>query len=104
MNKKGQKTLIGFALLTVAFVLLITTLSTIDVFKESLDEVRGNSSLNCPGTPNFNQTAYDQDTNTVNATTRRPTCFVTGIYMVYFIGSFLLAMVVWLVGNFRKAK
>lgn len=104
MNKKAQKTLIGFALLTVALVLLLAALSTIDVFKESLDEVRGNENLNCPGTPNFNQTTYDEDTGTNNATVRRPTCFVTGISMVWFIGAFLLALVSWIVGNFRKAK
>ncbi len=105
MNKKGQKTLIGFALFTVALVLMLAALSTIDVFKESLDEVRGNPNLNCPGTPNFNQTQFDEDNSfEFNQSVKRPTCFVTGISMVWFIGAFLIALVVWVVGNFRKAK
>ena len=104
MNKKAQQMLIGFALLTVVFVLMLVLFSTIDVFKESLDEVRGNSNLNCPGTPNFNATTYAEDEGTNNATTRRPVCFVTGISMIWFFIAYSLASVSWLVMNFRKGK
>ena len=101
MNKKGQKAVFGFALLVLLFVFIITSFTIIDPFKETLDEVRGTSSLNCPGTPTFNQTDYDDDSSTEKLT-RRPTCFVTGISMVYFIGSFIIAACVWLVANWRK--
>ncbi len=95
------KAVFGFALLTVLFVLIIAAFATIDSFKETLDDVRDTTSLNCPGTPGFNQTDYDDDTSTEKLT-RRPTCFVTGISMVYFIGSFIIAAFVWLVANWRK--
>ena len=103
MNKKGQKMLIGFSLSMVVLILILVTFGLIPVFKESLDESRGNIHLNCPGTPNFNQTAYDED-NDFNQLVRRPTCFITGISMIWFIGAFLLALFVWLVSNFRGVK
>lgn len=105
MNKKGQRSTIGFVLLMVLFVYVLVLFSTIEPFKESLDEVRGDPNLNCPGTPNFNSTAYaDDETNELNKLVRRPTCFITGISMIYFIGSFLLAASVWVVGNWRRTK
>jgi len=103
MNKRGQKAAFGFALLTVFFVLIIGSVATIEPFKETLDEVRGTSSLNCPGTLNFNQTDYDDDTSTERLT-RRPVCFVTGISMVYFIGSFIIGAFVWLIANWRRVS
>lgn len=103
MNKKGQKVLAGFALGMVAFVLILVLFGLIPVFEETLDEARGDSNLNCPGTPNFNETAYDED-NSDNRLIRRPTCFVTGISMIWYIGSFLLALFIWVVGNFKGAK
>ena len=51
MNKQGRGGAIGFALLTVFFVIVLTLAVTIDPLKEVLDEVRGNIHLNCPGTP-----------------------------------------------------
>ncbi len=95
------KAVFGFALLTVLFVLIIAAVATIEPFKETLDDVRDTTSLNCPGTTNFNQTDYDDD-NTNERLTRRPVCFVTGISMVYFIGSFIIAAFVWLVVNWRR--
>ncbi len=96
----GNSTL-GFAILIVAFVLMLALFATIEPFKESLDEVRGNPALNCPGTPNHNATAYGED-DSFNRLTRRPTCFVTGITMVYFIGSFLIALVAWVGVSWRR--
>ncbi len=103
MNKRGQKAVFGFALLAVATVFLISILSTVDLFKEVLDDVRDTTSLNCPGTSGFNQTDYDDDTDTERLT-RRPTCFITGISMVYFVGSFIIALAVWLIANWRKIR
>lgn len=101
MNKKGRSAVFGFALLAVVFLFIITANVTIEPFKETLDEVRGTSSLNCPGTLTFNQTDYDDD-NALEKLTRRPTCFITGISMVYFVGSFIIAAFVWLTVNWRR--
>ncbi len=103
MNKKAQKAVFGFAFLAVAVIFLIAVLSTVDLFKEVLDDVRDTTSLNCPGTTGFDQTDYDNDTSTEKLT-RRPTCFITGISMVYFVGSFIIALAAWLVANWRKIK
>ena len=101
-NKKAQKSgLFGFALLTVALLFILALFALIGPFKEFLDTARDNDSLNCPGTTGFNQTDYDDDV-TLEKLTRRPTCFVTGISMVYFIGAFLIATVVWTIDNWRK--
>ncbi len=103
MNIRGQRGLLGMALLMVAFVLIITVFVTIEPFKETLDNIRGTSSLNCRGTPDFNQTLFDIDNNnTLNKLTRRPTCFITGLTMVYFILAFLIAVLVWVVKNWRR--
>lgn len=96
MNQTGQVRL--FALLTVFMLLFLGLMATIEPFKETLDEARGNSFLNCPGTPNFNQSDFDDD-DKFERLNKRPTCFVTGISMVWFIGAFLLASVMWLVRN-----
>lgn len=101
MNKKGRGAVFGFALLTVLFILIITVFATIPVFKETLDDVRDTTSLNCPGTSSFDQTDYDNDTK-VEKLTRRPVCFVTGFSMVYFVGSFIISAFVWLVTNWRR--
>ncbi len=100
MNNKGQ--VFGFALLILFFFFLIGVIATIDPFKEVLDNVRGNTALNCKGTPDFNQTLYDIDNNDTNAQlNKRTTCFATGLIMIWFVGAFLLASVVWLVRNFK---
>ncbi len=98
MNKKAQGITIGFALLVVFFVFTLGLAATIDPFKEVFDEARGNTFLNCPGTPDFNQTDFDDD-DTFDKLNKRPTCFVTGIGIVWFIGAFFLAAVMWLVRN-----
>jgi len=103
MNNKGQQFLVGFVLIMVAFVLILTAFAIIDILKETLDDARGDENINCPGTPNFNETAYDAD-NDFNQLVRRPTCFVTGVSMVWLIGGFLIAVVAWVGLNFRKAK
>jgi len=102
MNKKGQRAVIGLSLLVVVFMLFIAAFATIDPLKESLNIAR-NGTLNCPGTASFNQADYDNDT-TAERMIRRPVCFVTGITMVYFIGAFIIATMVWLVHNWRGKK
>ena len=99
MNNKGQ--VIGFALITVAFIFVIASFIVIEPMKESLNATRSTSSLNCPGTDNFNQTAFDSQT-TFEKLNKRGTCFVTGISMVWFVGAFLIAVVTWVVRNWRK--
>ncbi len=102
-NKRGQQFVIGFSLLMVVFVLWLVAFALIPLLTESLDEIRGGTtSLNCPGTPDFNQTIFEADSQ-FNKTAKRPTCFVTGISMVWFIGAFLVAVIAWLVRNWRSA-
>ena len=101
MNNKGQKAVIGISLLVVAFIFIITSFATIDPLKENLDISRNNTALNCPGTPGFDQTDYDNDTD-FERRVRRPTCFVTGISMVYFVGTFFIATLVWMIAQWRR--
>ncbi len=103
MNNKGQ--MVGFALLTAVFVFILIAFVTIEPLKENLDTARDSTSLNCRGTINFNQTAFDEDEdNTIAKLTRRPTCFVTGLTMVWFIGSYLVFVVMWLAKNWTKKR
>ncbi len=105
MNNKGQ--MMGFALLIAAFLFILSAFALITIFKDTLDDARDTTSLNCRGTPTFNQTAFDQDTANSSALaklTRRPTCFVTGISMVWFELTFLFAVVIWLVNNWTKKR
>jgi len=101
LKKKGQAGIIGLTLLMLAFVFIITSFATIEPLKENLDTARDNTFLNCPGTTGFNETDYDDDT-IFERQVRRPTCFVTGLTMVYFIGSFLIAVMVWVAVKWRK--
>ena len=101
MNGKGQKSVLGMSLLVVAFVLILASFATIEPLKENLDDARDNTSLNCPGTTGFNQTDYDDDTD-FEKLVRRPTCFVTGMTLVYFIGAFFIGVIVWVVANWRR--
>ncbi len=105
INNKGQ--VMGFALLIIAFILILTSFGLIPIFKDILDDARDTTSLNCRGTPNFNETAFQADTDNSSALgrlTRRSTCFVTGISMVWFQLAFLFAVVVWLSANWTKKK
>lgn len=104
MNNKGQiRFAIGMAILTAAFVFIIALFVTIDPLKESLDNIRGTSSLNCPGTPGFNQSDFDDDTN-FQQLGKRSTCFVTGLTMVWLMVSFLVALFVWVFKNWTGTK
>jgi hypothetical protein len=97
MNKGGQQLLIwGF----VGFLLIITLFALIEPLKENLNGIRGASALNCPGTSDFNNTLYTNQTSFEHLV-YRPTCFVTGLGMVYFVGSVLIATVLWV---FRSKK
>ncbi len=101
MNSRGQQAVIGFALLIALLVFILALFAIINPLKEGLDDARDTTSLNCPGTTTFNQTAYDED-DKFDRLTRRPTCFVTGMTMVYFVGAFLIASFVWMFKNWRK--
>ena len=103
MNKQGRGGAIGFGLLTVFLLLTLALVATIDPLKEGLEDARGNAFLNCPGTTNFNQSDYDDD-DKFDKLNKRPTCFVTGIGMVWFIGAFFLASIMWLVRNWTGVK
>ncbi|HEC39515.1 hypothetical protein LCGC14_0538340 [marine sediment metagenome] len=103
IGKKGRGGAIGFALLTVLFVIILTLTATIEPFKEVFDEARGNAFLNCPGTPDFNQTDFDDD-DKFDKLNKRPVCFVTGIGMVWFIGAVLISSIMWLVSNWTRSK
>ncbi len=106
-NKKGQtaSATLGFALGMVFLVLILTLFVTIEPFKETLDEVRGTSGLNCQGTQGFNSTAFAEDENNeLNKLTRRPTCFVTGLGMVWFVFAVMIASGVWVIDNWRRIK
>ncbi len=105
INNRGQ--LMGFALLIAAFLFIITALALIPIFKDTLDDARDTTSLNCIGTPGFNETAFQEDTTNSSVLaklTRRPTCFVTGIGMVWFISAFVFAVFVWLANNWTKKR
>ena len=101
MNNKGQ--MMGFALLIAAFLFIITAFALIPIFKDTLDDARDSTSLNCIGTPGFNETAFQADSDLAKLT-RRPTCFVTGISMVWFILAFVFAVFVWLSANWTKKR
>lgn len=105
INNKGQ--IMGFALLIAAFLFLLTAFALIPIFKDTLDDSRDTTSLNCKGTTNFNETAFQEDTDNSSVLarlTRRPTCFITGISMVWFELAFLFAVVVWLATNWTKKR
>lgn len=101
MNKKAQTVGVkGFALITALMIFLLGLFALIEPFKENLDDNRGDSSLNCPGTPGFNQTSYDAQT-THQKLQKRPVCFVTGLSFVWFMGAFIIASFVWLSRNWK---
>lgn len=105
MNHKGQ--MMGFALLIAAFLFIITAFALIPIFKDTLDDARDTTSLNCMGTSGFNATAFQDDTDNSSvlpSLTRRPTCFVTGISMVWFTLAFIFAVFVWLNANWTKKR
>lgn len=103
MNKKGLTGIVGFSLISVLFVFIIVLFVTIEPFKETLNTVRGGDHLNCRGVSDFNQTKYDHDSNdTIHQLTRRPTCFATGISMVWWVLAFLIAAFAWVVRNWRR--
>lgn len=103
-SKRGQKSfMVGIALILVFFLVMITTFATIPIFKETLDNIRNGNSLNCVGTPDFNSTDFNDDSD-FEKLVKRPTCFVTGLTMVYFVFSVLIAGVVWVGANWRKVR
>jgi len=102
MNNKGSFT-VGIALLLLAILFVMTMNGLIEPFKETLDKARDGTSLNCPGTLNFNQTDFDDDTK-IQKLTRRPTCVVTGIGLFWFYFAFIIAVVTWLIKNWKRTK
>ncbi len=104
MNKKAQASFtVGIAITTVAFVFALVLFATLDPFKEALDDTRGNSALNCPGTSNFNQTDFDDDSASEKLG-KRSTCFVTGITMIWFFMAFIIALFVWVFKNWSRTR
>lgn len=93
MKNKGAMGF-GLAFLMVVFIVILCLIVFIDPLKETLDNTRGSSSLNCPGTPNFNQANYDAD-DAAGKLIKRPVCFVTGLSLVYFVGSVAIAWIIW---------
>ncbi len=105
INNKGQ--IIGFALLIAAFIFILIAFALIPIFKDTLDDARDTTSLNCRGTSTFNETAFQDDTDNSTALarlTRRPTCFITGISLVWFELAFLFAVFMWLSRNWIKKR
>ncbi len=106
MNKRGIFE-VGLVLLIVFFVLMLAVFATIEPLKENLDNSRDgtglNTGLNCPNTPNHNAVDYANDTE-FEKLVRRPTCFVTGNYLVFFIGTFLFFALSWVIKNWRKPR
>lgn len=100
-NKKAGYQ-IGMVLLLVFFVLVLVLFSLIEPFKEFLHAARGGDQLNCPGTPDFNQTAYNAQTSNQQLV-YRPSCFVTGVGMIWFVGAVLAAGLAWVVRNWSKS-
>lgn len=101
MNRKGVNLTLGFIFVVLGIIFVSTSFALIEPLKESLDNNRGGDTLNCPGAPSFNQTDYSDDTG-FERLTRRPTCFVTGISMVWFIGAFILSVVVWIAKQWER--
>jgi hypothetical protein len=92
MNNKGQ---IFFIYLFVLILIIIVAFALIEPLKINLDSVRNGNNLNCPDVLTFNQTSYDYQ-NSFEKLVYRPTCFLTGISMVWFIGAILVYGVIWL--------
>lgn len=102
MNNKAQKSLtLGFIFVIVFFFYMLILFATIEPFKEQLDNNRNGTSLNCPGTQGFDAVDYANDTE-FQRRVRRPTCFVTGISMVWFVGAFLIGSAIWVIRNWGK--
>lgn len=101
MNIKGGFTS-GMMFTIVAAILVLSVFALISPFKENMDTARGlSSTLNCPGTPDFDQTDFNNDT-TSQKLIRRPTCFVTGMSLIWFVGAYLISVTVWLFGKWVK--
>lgn len=106
MNLKGQGG-VGFVILLVGVLFILTAFALIPIFKEVLDDARDTSSLNCQGTTNFNATAFQEDSDNSSSLarlTRRPTCFITGMSMVWFELAFVFGVVTWVGVNFTKKR
>lgn len=103
-NKRGGFT-VGIAIALLAFFFIIIAFTTIEPLKNALDNIRGGDGLNCRGTATFNETAYNDDTtDKVSRLTRRPTCFITGIGMVFFVLAIVIAIFVWAEQMWGKQK
>lgn len=100
MNRRGQVFMV-YVMIFMAVALMAFAL--IEPFKEILnqDSVRGGGGLNCLGTPTFNQTAFDQQ-NEFDRLVYRPTCFVTGMGVVWFVGVIVIGAFWWLLGKLKK--
>lgn len=99
MKNKGQvKVSLGMGVFLIVLVVILIAFAFVDPLKEILDDSRGDPALNCPGTPDFNQTLYDNQTRDEKLN-QRSACAATGFYMVYFVGSIIIFIVIW---GYRK--
>lgn len=98
MRSKAQ---VGMVFVLIGALIILVSFAFIEPLKESLDNNRGGDTLNCPGTPTFNQSLFDNQT-LLDKLNYRPTCAVTGFSLVYFIGFILIGVVVWVYKNWRS--
>ena len=98
MNKRGGYWL---AWVTLSLVLLITLSATISPLMDSLNTTRQGTALNCPDVSDFNSTRYDAQ-NSFEKLVYRPTCFVTGLSILYWVFSVLIAIVMFAYSGAKK--
>ncbi len=101
MNDKRGGLEVGIVFFLVFSILAITLFSFIEPLKESLDNIRGGDNLNCIGVADFNETAFNEQSE-LEKDTKRPTCFATGLTIVYLIATVLIMGIIWVVENWRK--
>jgi hypothetical protein len=98
MNKKGQIVMFKSILVIIGLILLITSFTFIEPLKETLDDLRGSSNLNCKGVSDFNQTAYDEQ-DTLARLTYRPTCAAPGFLLIYLLLSVIVGVFIMIGTN-----
>lgn len=103
MQDKRGRFEVGIVFAMIFVMIAMTSFSFIEPLRESLNTIRGGDNLNCQGVSDFNQTAFDEQSELAR-NTNRPTCFVTGLTIIYLIGSVLIFGVIWVVDNWRKRR
>ncbi len=101
MNKKNKQGQVWAVFIIIGIFLMIVLFSTIDIWKESLDTARQRDNLNCRDVDDFDEVAYENQTDSEKLS-KRPTCFVTGISMFWFMAAYIFAVIVWIVKQTRR--